>query len=170
MERLGAAEFTAGMTDFSLARVLTIVACIGAGVVVGVFFAFSSFVMQALRELPDAQGLAAMQAINKAAPTPVFMAALFGSAVVCLGLAVPALMRLDERSARLQLAGSALYLAGVVLTIVYHVPRNDALASLDPASAGAAGAWRDYAGGWTLWNHVRMLTSVGAAISFILSL
>jgi uncharacterized membrane protein len=151
-------------------RVLTLVASIGAGLVAGVFFAFSTFIMRALRALPDAQGISAMQAINRAAPSPLFMTALFGSAVVCVALAVSALTRLGEPAARYQLAGSAVYLAGVVLTIVYHVPSNDALAVVDPAGAGAAGVWRHYVTGWTAWNHVRTLTSLAAAVILALAL
>jgi uncharacterized membrane protein len=151
-------------------RVLTLIAAVGAGLVAGVFFAFSTFIMRALRELPDAQGISAMQAINRAAPSPLFMTALFGSAVVCVALAVSALTRLGEPGARYQLAGSAVYLAGVVLTIVYHVPRNDALAVVDPAGAGAADMWRQYFTGWTAWNHVRTLTSLAAAVILALAL
>ena len=56
--------------------------------VAGVFFAFSTFVMPALRRLPAAHGVAAMQSINVLAVTPVFMTALFGAGVGCLGLVV----------------------------------------------------------------------------------
>src|ERR1700730_6934140 len=108
-------------------RALTLVAAIGAALVAGVFFAFSTFVMTALRRLPDSQGMSAMQAINKAAPSPLFMTALFGT-----GLCISALTRLDKLGAVYQLVGSVLYIAGVLLTIVYHVPKNDALAVITP--------------------------------------
>ncbi|GAA4986027.1 hypothetical protein [Actinopolymorpha pittospori] len=49
-------------------QVLAVISAVGSGLVGGVFFGFSTFVMQALRRLPSAQGLAAMQAINVAAP------------------------------------------------------------------------------------------------------
>ena len=39
---------------------LTLIAAIGCGLVAGVFFAFSSFVMKALARLQPAQGVAAM--------------------------------------------------------------------------------------------------------------
>src|SRR5262245_56483306 len=71
-----APAFTGPMID-GYPRTLTVIAALGAALSAGVFFAFSTFVMQALRRLPDEQGLAAMQAINKAAPTPLFMLALF---------------------------------------------------------------------------------------------
>src|SRR5436190_5913255 len=43
---------------------LTLGSTLGCGLIAGVFFAFSSFVMPALAKLPPAQGLAAMQSIN----------------------------------------------------------------------------------------------------------
>jgi uncharacterized membrane protein len=49
--------------------VLTLFAALGCGLVAGVFFAFSTFVMKALARLPAEQGIAAMQAINAAAAT-----------------------------------------------------------------------------------------------------
>ena len=64
----------------------TLVTALGCGLNAGVFFAFSAFVMPALNRLPAAQGIAAMQSINKLAVTPAFMAVLFGTAVACLGL------------------------------------------------------------------------------------
>ena len=71
--------------------VLAFLSALGCGVVAGVFFAFSAFVMKALARLPAEQGVATMQAINVSAVTFAFMAALFGTAVACGALAVWAL-------------------------------------------------------------------------------
>jgi uncharacterized membrane protein len=137
---------------------LTLIAAVGAGLVAGVFFAFSTFVMSALGRLPDAHGLPAMQEINVAAPEPPFMIAMFGTALACLVLAAIAVTRLDEVVARYQLAGAGLYLAGIVLTMAYHVPRNTELAS------GAGPGWRIYAQRWTAWNHARTAAHLAGAI------
>ncbi|HEX2029611.1 MAG TPA: hypothetical protein VHF25_16640, partial [Nitriliruptorales bacterium] len=102
---------------------LTLLGALGCGLVGGVFFAFSAFVMKALGRLPAEQGVAAMQAINVAAITPAFMATLFGTAVACGALAVWALLAWDQRFSPYLLVGGALYLVGtILLTIVYHVP------------------------------------------------
>jgi uncharacterized membrane protein len=50
---------------------LTLVAALGCGLMAGVFFAFSAFVMKALARLPLAQGIAAMQSINVAVINPI---------------------------------------------------------------------------------------------------
>ena len=97
-----------------------------------------------------------MQAINVAAVTPAFMAALFGTAPACGASAVWALFAWDERFAPYLLVGSALYLVGtILLTIAYHVPRNEALARVEPHSANVESHWRHYLSGWTAWNYVR---------------
>ena len=44
--------------------VLTLLAALGSGLIGGVFFAFSAFVMKALARLRPDQGIAAMQSIN----------------------------------------------------------------------------------------------------------
>ena len=60
-------------------------------------FAFSSFVMPALRRLRPAQGAAAMQSINVTAVRPPFMLAFGGTAVSSVALLVVAVTALDER-------------------------------------------------------------------------
>lgn len=157
------------MTDGPI-LVLTVFAAVGCALVGGVFFAFSGFVMRALADLPAPQGMAAMQSVNAAAPTPWFMAALFGTAAACAGLAVSSLIGLDEPGAVHRIVGSMLYLVAIALTIAYHVPRNDALAAADPNGVDAAARWFRYVAGWTAWNHVRAVVSVAAAAAFALAL
>jgi uncharacterized membrane protein len=151
--------------------VLTLLAALGCGVVAGVFFAFSAFVMKALGRLPVEQGVAAMQAINVAAVTFAFMAALFGTAAACGTLTVWALFAWGERFAPYLLVGSALYLVGtILLTITYHVPRNEVLARVEPRGSGAESHWRRYLLGWTAWNHVRAAASLAAAAALTIAL
>jgi uncharacterized membrane protein len=150
---------------------LTLLAALGCAMMAGVFFAFSAFVMKALARLPAEQGVAAMQAINVAAVTFTFMAALFGTAVVCGALVVWALFAWDKGFAPYLIVGSALYLVGtILLTIAYHVPRNEALARVEPHSADAQNHWRHYLSGWTAWNHVRAAAALAAAATLIIAL
>ena len=151
-------------------QVLTTIAAVGAGVSGGVFFAFSTFVMKALGRLPAVQGISAMNAINKAAPAPLFMLALFGTGAVAIVASVAALRHLDQHWAFYVLAGTALYLVCLILTAVYHVPRNNALALVDPTAPGAAHTWIQYLSSWTAWNHVRTATAVAGSVAFILAL
>ena len=151
-------------------RILTIIAAVGAGVSGGVFFAFSTFVMKALGRLPAAQGISAMHAINKAAPAPLFMLALFGTGALSIALSAVALPHLDQRWAVYVLTGTALYLVSIIVTIVYHIPHNNALDLVDPTGPGAAHAWAHYLSPWTAWNHVRTVTALGGSTAFIIAL
>ncbi len=149
----------------------TLVTALGCGLVAGVFFAFSTFVMPALKRLPPANGIGAMQSINELAVTPAFMTALFGTAAACLGLVAWAVISLGERPAALVLVGGALYLIGTIgVTIVRNVPLNDVFAKLDPQGAEAAGRWDEYVAKWTAWNHVRSAASLAAAATLTIAL
>jgi uncharacterized membrane protein len=149
----------------------TLVTALGAGVMAGVFFAFSTFVMRALARLPPAQGLAAMQSINVAVVTPSFLGVFLGTAVTALAVALSALTSWEEPGARYRLLGSVLYLFGVIgVSLVFNIPRNEALAALEPTQAEAARPWARYVSGWTAWNHVRMVAALGALTSYIFAL
>jgi uncharacterized membrane protein len=77
-------------------QTMTIFCIVGAGMAAGTFFTFSTFTMAGLKRLSPARGAAAMQAINKEAPTPLFMLLLFGTGAACVVLMVHAAMNLQE--------------------------------------------------------------------------
>jgi uncharacterized membrane protein len=154
-----------------LLSTLTFAAAISCGATGGVFFAFSSFVMKALSRLPAAQGVAAMQAINLAAVKPLFMALLFGAAALCILLVIGAFSIWRNPEAVYLLAGGLLYLGGtVVVTILFHVPRNDAIAAIGPADAHSAALWAQYVKSWTAWNHLRTAAALGSSALLIAAL
>lgn len=148
------------------ATVATAAAALASGLVAGVFFAFSAFVMPALRRVPPRAGIAAMQSINRRAVRPPLMVALLGTAVLCLVLVAAAVAEPDAWPRGPLIGGAGLYLAGVVgVTIAFNVPRNDRLGRLAPEGPDAAVRWLEYVSGWTAWNHVRTAASAsGAAI------
>lgn len=151
------------MSD-GLLDLLILAAALGCGLNAGVFFAFSAFVMPALARLPPSQGIAAMQSINITAVTPLFMSAMFGTAAVCLLLALATVFTWPRPGAPHVLAGTVLYLAGTILvTIVFNVPQNNALDAMDPAGADSTRRWNDFLRVWTRWNHVRTAAALIAA-------
>jgi uncharacterized membrane protein len=151
-------------------RALTVVCAVGSGLLAGVFFAFSTFVIPALRRLSPPAGSAAMQSINRQAPaSPVFMLALVGIAVACVALAVLAVLRWGSTAATLALVGAILALGPLAVTGAYHVPHNDAFGLLDPSGPGIASPLHHYLAGWVPWNHVRTLTGLAGAALLTLS-
>jgi uncharacterized membrane protein len=144
---------------------LTFAAAIGSGVVGGIFYAFSSFVMAALGSLPSAQSASAMKAINVTVINPVFMLAFMGTAVLCLVLAGSSLIWWGRPGGMLMLAASLCYLVGCFgVTMWFNVPLNNQLAAVAPTQE--ATLWARYLEVWTAWNHVRTLASIGSAILF----
>ena len=153
----------------SAVTTLVAVTAVGAGVMAGVYFAFSSFVMQGLRQLPPREAIMAMQTINTAAPKGWLMLPLMGTALASVVLTIQAVVSRESGWIWL-FVGAVLYLASFVLTVAYHVPHNDALGRVDADAAGAAQTWADYVGGWVRWNHVRALTCVAATGAFVTGL
>jgi uncharacterized membrane protein len=150
---------------------LTFAAALSSGLVAGVFFAFSSFVMPALGRIHPDQGIAAMQSINVTVITPGFMLALFGTAVIALVLGIGAISRWGQTGPMLILAASALYLIGCIgVTMGGNVPLNDALAAVQGGSADGATLWARYLQDWTFWNHVRTSASAGTCALYVAAL
>lgn len=159
---------TARTTTEALVGWLSLLAGVGAGLTAGVFLAFSAFVMTGLGRAPVAVGVRAMQEINRAAPTPVFMITLFGPAVLALGIAVAAIAA-HTAGRSLVVVGALAYLVAVVVTVTFHVPRNEALALVDPSGPAAAEVWRRYLIDWTRLNHVRTVSAVVGCVLLLLS-
>lgn len=150
---------------------LTLLAALGCGLMAGLFFAFSNFVIKALARLPPESGIAAMQAINVAVLNPLFMTVFLGTAAACLFLVVYALVRWQSPGTVCLLAGSSLYLIGnYMVTIAFNVPKNNVLAHIDATKSEAVGTWRDYIIDWTRWNHVRTITALAAAALLTIAL
>ena len=152
-------------------EILILLTSVGCGLVGGVFFAFSTFVMRALADLPAATGIVAMQRINIAVINPWFMTPFLGTAILCVGICAAAASGTINAAPILLYVGSALYAFGTFgVTMVFNVPRNNTLASADPAAESAEKMWRDYVKSWTRWNHVRTAAAIVAAGVFSLEL
>jgi uncharacterized membrane protein len=149
---------------------LTLAAALGAGLVAGIFFAFSAFIMAALKRLPQEGGISAMQSINVAVLNPAFFFVFFGTAVAALILAVAAFAAWSPPRSLYLLAGALLYLAGTILvTMAFNVPLNNRLAATGAKSAEGASVWKTYLSAWTAWNHVRTIAALAACASFIIA-
>ncbi|MFQ5973889.1 MAG: DUF1772 domain-containing protein [Alphaproteobacteria bacterium] len=144
---------------------------LGAALVAGIFFAFSTFVMTALSRLLPEQGIAAMQSINVAVLNPWFFAVFFGTALGSIALALLGILNWGAPGSTYLVSGSLLYLIGCILvTIVFNVPLNHALAAVEPGSTEGAEMWTRYLSTWTTWNHLRTVASLAAAASFIMAI
>jgi uncharacterized membrane protein len=93
---------------------VVLLAVLGSGVIAGVFFAFSAFVMAALTRFPAPQGIAAMQSINIVVLNRAFLGVSLGTAALCLILVVTSIVNWRSPGTAWLLVGAVLYLAGSV--------------------------------------------------------
>lgn len=138
---------------------------IGCGLIAGLYFAFSAFIMTALGRVDQVQGATAMNSINSTILGSLFMPLFFGTTIASAALAAIAALRWNDPGAALLLAGGIVYVVGMfVCTVVYNVPLNNELAR---AGAGSTEVWARYLKDWTFWNHVRTVASTAATALFI---
>ncbi|RYD37143.1 MAG: DUF1772 domain-containing protein [Verrucomicrobiaceae bacterium] len=150
---------------------LVVFAAVGCGLIGGLLFAFSNFVMRALAQQPAEHGIRTMQTINRDILNPLFLFVFMGTALVSAALAAAAAWgKTALLSTPLLLTACLLCLAGVFgVTAGLNIPLNNRLAAHDPASAAAAQFWPLYISEWVKWNHVRTFCSLAASVFFILA-
>jgi uncharacterized membrane protein len=149
-------------------RIATALAC---GLMGGLFFVFSNTVMAALGRIQPAEGIAAMQSINRVIQNPLFLAIFLATPAACAAIALSSLLRWSEPGAAWFIAGSVAYIVGTFLvTMLANVPMNNALDAVNPATAEAGVLWTRYLSNWTAWNHVRAITSLAAAAALTIGL
>jgi uncharacterized membrane protein len=148
---------------------LALGAALGRGLIGGVFYAFSTFVMKALARRPPAEAIAAMQSINVAVLNRWFLVPFFGTGLLCAAAAVAALLAGPVATAVWTAAGALLYIGGTLgVTMKSNVPRNNALARLAPQDPASAAYWPRYVAEWTAWNQVRTAAALAAAFLYCL--
>ncbi len=159
------------MNASSLMDLAVLVSALGCGLMAGFFFAFSVLVMKALGAIQPAHGISAMQSINVAVINPGFLTPFFGMAVMSVLLSIAAVLRWHEPGAAYVVAGGVFYFLGTFLvTMLFNVPRNNALAAVAATSTEGAALWADYLIAWTKWNHIRTISALVGAAAFTIAL
>ncbi|UTW04798.1 DUF1772 domain-containing protein [Amphritea atlantica] len=139
-------------------------AAISTGLMAGIYFAFSMFVMTALQALPYPMGIAAMNSINRVIIKSAFIPLFFGSS----GLALLLILFASSVSPWVPSAGGVYLLGMLACTIVFNVPLNNQLR--DMATDNSSQVWQHYLIYWTRWNHIRTLSSLTACLLYLLAL
>ncbi|MBA8841954.1 anthrone oxygenase family protein [Ochrobactrum sp. RH2CCR150] len=144
---------------------------ISSGLLAGVYFAFSAFIMGALGRIEVPAGIAAMNAINNVILRSPFMPLFLASTLAALILTVIALFQWQQPGSIAIFSGGVIYLLGMfICTVAFNVPLNDALAVVDPSSTQGAEVWSRYLRDWTFWNHIRTIASILSTIVCIYAL
>jgi uncharacterized membrane protein len=145
----------------SIITVLLWAAALGSGLVAGIYFAFSAFIMQAFDKIDATHSIAAMNSINKTILRSLFMPLFFSSSIVSVLLIIVAIAHWSEAGSGLTLIAGAVYFIGMfVCTVLFNVPLNNSLARPSSTSDDALLVWSHYLATWTRWNHLRTVSSL----------
>src|SRR5262245_62746409 len=94
----------------NLIRYLLWFGAIGCGLLAGVYFAFSTFIMTAFGRIEPAKGVSAMNSINSTILRSLFMPFFYGTTIVSVVLVIVALSRRGEPGSVAMLAGGLIYI------------------------------------------------------------
>jgi uncharacterized membrane protein len=152
----------------TLLTILLWFCALGCGLLGGLYFAFSAFIMRALDRAGQAQGIAVMNSINAVILRSSFMPLFLGTTIGAAVLALIGGLQRESAAANCMLAGGVIYVAGMfIVTMAFNVPLNNALTRVSGESAEAASTWQRYLIVWTRWNHARTLACLIASAMFI---
>lgn len=156
----------------NLMSALILVSLVMSGVVGGVFFIFSTTIMRSLSARPAEEAVATMNEINRVIVRTPFIALFLGNALISIFLIWLGLFDNAVPDRWLVVSGAASYLVGgFLVTIIFNVPRNNALAAAEPRDPVAAEQiWQTYLREWTFWNHVRTFACIASMILLAFSL
>ena len=138
--------------------VLVFIATVGAGLMAGVYFTFSAFIMRSLDTLTNKEAVGAMNAINIVIVKSWFLPLFFATTLLYVFLAVfVAALGSDQQSGSVFVA-AIIYIVGMFLTtLFFNIPLNNELAT---ANSDFDKRWSQYLTHWLRWNHVRTLSCI----------
>lgn len=154
-------------------NIVLVIAAITTSLMAGLFFSYSFSVSPGLKQLPDAEYIAAMQSINRAIQNPVFFVVFFGS-FISLPIATY-LYHTKPVSVQwwLLLIATIIYILGVLgVTIAGNIPLNNSLEKFNVlrSTGEAITAQRlGFEKQWNSLNLVRTTTSILATILLIVA-
>jgi len=152
-----------------LILIISVASISGAGLVTGLLFAFSNFVMRALADLPSDKGMFAMQRINETIINPTFLMLFLGTPILCSVIAVNSELNINEPGSLFLLVGAIAYLIGPFgITMRFNVPLNNLLARAKVSESDVI--WPKYQKKWQWWNHIRTYIGVASVVFMAMGL
>ena len=149
------------MISSTIVTALLWAAALSSGIIAGVYFSFSGFIMPAFGKINSTQSIVAMNSINDSILRSLFMPLFFGSSIISVLLIIISFAYWGESGTDLTLIAGSIYFIGMfVCTVLFNVPLNNLLAQLDPDSDNAHQIWDRYLNAWTKWNHLRTVSSL----------
>ncbi|MCG8316984.1 MAG: DUF1772 domain-containing protein [Pseudomonadales bacterium] len=129
------------------------------GLMAGIYFAFSIFIMKALNQLPALQAAQAMNRINEVIVNTAFLPVFFATTLWYAGLILWSLADWQTGHSILVITAALIYIAGMfVVTAFGNVPLNNRLNERAHSDSRLSDYWHVYRRAWTPLNHLRTLS------------
>ena len=113
--------------------ILTSLAALATAAAGGMMYVFSTFVMRGLDRTGPVDAITAMRGINaEANANPAFLLAYFGATILALAVGVIAVVQLNQPGSWWLLIGAIFGILGAIITMVFNVPLNNHLDTVNP--------------------------------------
>ncbi|BFM51379.1 anthrone oxygenase family protein [Marinomonas sp. THO17] len=132
------------------------------GIMTGIYFAFSVFVMGALNRLMAKEAINVMNSINQLILRSGFMPVFFATSLCLFGAFIWHVFHWQSNVSWLWITSALIYLLGMfAITLFGNVPLNEWLKRTqeDADTSHNQARWREYSVKWTMLNHLRVLSS-----------
>jgi uncharacterized membrane protein len=142
------------------------------GLSAGVFFAYSTSVMLALKQVDDRTFVDVMQKINTAILNGWFLTAYVGALLAAIVAVLLHLTGGHRAPLPWLLAALALYAVAFIVTAAINVPMNNQLDAAGPVAAlpDPAAVRQSFESGWVRWNVVRTVSSAWSLLALAIAL
>ncbi len=99
-------------------------------------YVFSTFVMRGLDRTGPVDAITAMRGINaEANSNPMFLLGYFGAAILALVVGVIAVVQLNQPGSWWVLIGAVFGILAAIITMVFNVPLNNHLDTVNPGGS-----------------------------------
>jgi uncharacterized membrane protein len=157
----------------TFSNIMLFVTAICSALMAGLFYSYTCSVTLGLKLLPNAEYIAAMQAINKAIQNPLFFVCFFGILFLLPICTYVHFTKPISIQFWLMLLATIIYFTGVFATTIFgNIPLNNALEkfSLLNASADAIGLQRSlFEAKWNTLNTIRTISSIASLALVIIT-
>jgi uncharacterized membrane protein len=153
-----------------LQHVALFAAVVTTGLMAGLFFAFTTAVMPALRHGGDRTFVEAMNRISTDIQNGWFLLCFMGALLLSIAATALSLPHATRSALPWAIAGAVLYLAVIIVTGGVNIPLNNDLAKTAADTASLADARHAFENRWIAWNNVRTLLNVASFVCLTMAL
>jgi len=147
------------------------IAILSGGIVSGIFFAFSDFIMKSFASISETSAIDAMTEINRRVYRSIFIIGIWAVALLGALLIYAGMYHTEPAVSFWLIAGGSIYIIGVVaVSFLFNIPMNHKLQSLGSNNPNSSDYWKRYLTKWTRWNHVRSGSAVISTACYLVAL